>query len=278
MALDDAPPPIPAAFHRWGMALEAHDVSLEHVLYLLNRAAVVDTIAARVVHDLRNPLQVVTMAASALTDDRPDEAKSTRLAQAIAAAAKKLENAIAQLMVAPPPVPEGGGGGGGKTGGGTSEPIALRDLVTSIVGVLENMSTSHGVSLTVDVPLSLPPVKADEAQVRHALLNLILNAREALEDRGGGSVKIGAKTLDEYVELSVEDDGPGVPDELANQIFEPFFTTKAANGHLGLGLPVASQLVARQGGALTLASRTGAGVLLRLRLPMLGSPPPRAAS
>ena len=262
---------ISAALHRWGMALEAHDVSPEHVLYLLNRASVVDTIAARVVHDLRNPLQVITMAASALADDQPDEAKSTRLAQAIAAAAEKLENAIAQLMVAPPPIPEGGGGGG-RGGGSPPEPIAIRELVTSTVGVLENMSTSHGASLTVDVPLSLPPVKADEAHVRHALLNLILNAREALEDRKGGSVKIGAKTLDQYVELSVEDDGPGVPDELANQIFEPFFTTKAANRHLGLGLPVASQLVARHGGALTLASRSGAGALLTLRLPMLESP------
>ena len=265
MALGDAPPPIPAAFHRWGMALEAHDVSPEHVLYLLNRSAVVDTIATRVVHDLRNPLQVITMAASALADDRPDEAKSARLTQAIAAAAEKLENALAQLMVAPPPVPEAGIGG-------TPEPIALRELVTSTVGVLENMSTAHDVSLTVDMPSSLPPVNAGEAQVRHALLNLILNAREALEDGKGGSVRIGAKTLDQYVELSVEDDGPGVPDELTNQIFEPFFTTKAADQHLGLGLPVASQLLARQGGALTLASRTGAGAVLTFRLPMLESP------
>lgn len=269
MALDDAPPPIPAAFHRWGMALEAHDVSLEHVLYLLNRAAVVDTIAARVVHDLRNPLQVITMAASALADDRPDGTKSARLAQAISAAADKLETAIAQLMVAPPPTPGGGGGGGG---GDAPEPIALRELVTSTVGVIDNMSTPHGALVTVDVPVSLPAVKANEAHVRHALLNLILNAREALEDREGGSVKIGAKALDQYVELSVEDDGPGIPYDLADDIFEPFFTTKAADRHLGLGLPVASQLVARQGGTLTLVSRTGAGALFTLSLPMLGAP------
>ena len=255
---------ISASFKHWGMALEAHGVTPEHVIYLLNRASVVDAIATRVVHDMRNPLQVITMAASALVDDGSDEANSARLAQAIAAASDKLESAMAQLMVAPPAVPEAGGGG-------TPEPIALRELVTSTAGVIEDTSTSHG-SLTVDVPLSLPPVNADEAQVRHALLNLILNAREAMEDQEGGSVRIGANTLEEYVELSVEDDGPGVPDEIANQIFEPFFTTKAANHHLGLGLPVASRLVARQGGALTLVPRTGVGALLTLRLPMLGSP------
>jgi two-component system NtrC family sensor kinase len=98
------------------------------------------------------------------------------------------------------------------------------------------------------------------------VLNLLLNAADALQGRAGARITVQARASDEGVQIAVEDNGAGVPSEIAEQIFEPFFTTKEVGKGTGLGLSVCQSLVAAAGGSLSLdaAYRGGARFLVQL--------------
>jgi signal transduction histidine kinase len=118
--------------------------------------------------------------------------------------------------------------------------------------------------------LSAPPeplqITADEHQLTQLLMNLVLNARDAI-GRQSGDIRVTLTALPERrsIEISVQDTGPGIPDATAEKIFEPLFTTKP-NG-TGLGLPVSQQIVERHGGEISLSS-SEAGTTFRVVFPM----------
>lgn len=85
-------------------------------------------------------------------------------------------------------------------------------------------------------------------------MNLLLNSCQALKD--GGHIRVSARGAGNFVELRVEDDGPGVPHEIRDSIFDPFFTTRSPNEGLGLGLAIRHQIAVRHGGELRLATST----------------------
>jgi signal transduction histidine kinase len=120
-----------------------------------------------------------------------------------------------------------------------------------------------------------PPVEARSSELVAALVNLIANAMDALED--GGSVTVTTGAADGGAWVDVADDGPGVPAELQSRIFEPFFTTKGKAG-TGLGLAMVLASVRRYGGKLALESAPGRGTTFRVWLPFTRAvsvtPPP----
>jgi signal transduction histidine kinase len=137
-------------------------------------------------------------------------------------------------------------------------------VVAEIVAAQQaRLTVRSGVSLTVDLPADLPRVSVDVTQVGQILFNLLVNAMQALEGRGG-AIRVTATVTDTHVRLHVADDGPGVPRDLRAKIFEPLFTTKARG--IGLGLAVSRSLAEANGGALTLDERD-AGARFVLSLP-----------
>ncbi len=132
----------------------------------------------------------------------------------------------------------------------------------------------------------LPQVFADGHQVQQVLLNLIINAEQAMLSSNGRGVLVVRTWHDpeqESVVLEINDDGPGIPEELQPKIFDPFFTTKEVGKGTGLGLTVAYAIVQEHGGRIRLQSRAGSGASFYVELPVTGaklSPAPvsRAAS
>src|SRR5439155_10138717 len=110
----------------------------------------------------------------------------------------------------------------------------------------------------------LSPVLADRMQLRQVLLNLLMNAYEAM-DEGGGTLTIEGRGGEQDVEVRVRDDGRGMDDETASRVFEPFFTRKAKG--IGLGLPVTRRIVEKHGGTIVAESRPGRGPTFVLTLP-----------
>ena len=119
----------------------------------------------------------------------------------------------------------------------------------------------HGVHVSVEGDAAV--VRADAELVRGTLLNLLLNAGQAMG--GGGHVVVHVSRCGDRVAIAVQDDGPGIPDALRPQVFEPFFTTKARGG--GLGLAIARRTADIHGGGLTLDCPPGGGSILTLTLP-----------
>jgi CheY-like chemotaxis protein len=123
-------------------------------------------------------------------------------------------------------------------------------------------------------------VFADAHQVQQVLLNLIINAEQAMLTANGRGTLVVRSWHDlarEAVVLEINDDGPGIADELQPKIFDPFFTTKEVGQGTGLGLTVAYAIVQEHGGRIRLASNTGTGASFYVELPVSGTPLERPA-
>jgi PAS domain S-box-containing protein len=157
------------------------------------------------------------------------------------------------------------------------EPVAVPALVSGMTELLQR-SIGSSIEITTTFPLSLPPVLSDPNQLESALLNLVVNARDAMPD--GGVISISARKhtvrkgqvqeLDqgEYVCLSVKDEGEGMDAETLEKATTPFFTTKGVGKGTGLGLPMVQGLLAQSGGRLLMKSSRGDGTTAELWLPV----------
>lgn len=135
----------------------------------------------------------------------------------------------------------------------------------------------------------LPPIMADKSQIDTVLMNLCVNARDAMEEQGGGTITIRSMLLprgqiddtqlaevlstipgDDFVVVSVEDTGTGMPDDVKSKIFEPFFTTKEQGKGTGLGLATVYGIVQQTGGHLTVESTLGQGTAFKIYFPAAG--------
>ncbi|MES3100502.1 hybrid sensor histidine kinase/response regulator [Sphingomonas faeni] len=155
------------------------------------------------------------------------------------------------------------------------QPVAV-DLATLVRNMAELVSSTIGpkIKVAVDVDEDLPPAKADPNQLEMALLNLAVNARDAMPN--GGSLTISAKLrpgegagLDagDYLRLAVADSGVGMDHATLARAIEPFFSTKGVGSGTGLGLSMAHGLASQLGGALTIESEPGSGTSVALWLP-----------
>src|SRR5574341_593386 len=121
----------------------------------------------------------------------------------------------------------------------------------------------------LDVPVDLPPVRTDAELLRQALLNLCVNAVQAMQEAGkGGTLTVRARAEGGGVVVEVADDGPGLDPETTKHVFEPFFPTKASG--TGLGLAIVRQAAEAHGGQVEGDSSRGKGATFRIRIP----PPP----
>ncbi|HEY2624172.1 MAG TPA: response regulator [Dyella sp.] len=150
---------------------------------------------------------------------------------------------------------------------------SLRELLPRVLG--------DGIQLEVAVAQDVPPVPCDGGQLEAALLNLAINARDAMSGRGvlrissvlctrealvERAVTVGRK-VDAYAEIAVSDDGPGMSEHVRLHALEPFFTTKPKGHGTGLGLAMVHDLVTQYGGAIDIQSELGHGTAVRLFLP-----------
>jgi CheY-like chemotaxis protein len=158
-------------------------------------------------------------------------------------------------------------------------PIVMSDLLPDMANLLRRTLPEH-IELQVVDAAGLWPAMADAAQVESALLNLALNARDAMPGGGRLTIEVANKVLDydyarrhaevaqgDYVMLAVSDTGTGMPPDVVARAFEPFFTTKPQGMGTGLGLAMVFGFVKQSGGHVKIYSETGEGTTVRLYLP-----------
>jgi len=154
------------------------------------------------------------------------------------------------------------------------EPIALEDVVADTKAILHHELSLHRIAFETAIPPNLPLIHGSANQIQQVLMNLILNAEQAMEPRGHGTVEVRAAQRDDrFIELFVKDDGPGIPRAVQARIFEPFFTTKAPGKGTGLGLAVTFGIMRAHGGAIHVESEEGRGTTFILRFRVAGSHP-----
>ncbi len=154
-------------------------------------------------------------------------------------------------------------------------PTSLRDLVETVLALQSYTFGPNRIQVVLDIPDDLPEVALDRAQIQQVLINLTLNAAQAIKDngtRGSITIRSSAATRSDgepVVRLSVIDDGPGIPPAHRSRLFVPFFTTKAPGAGTGLGLSVSFGIVAGHGGTMRYEpGPAGVGASFIIELPI----------
>lgn len=207
------------------------------------------------VHDLRNPVQAITLTAHAMDEMPPGSLLDARgmIAQSSAHLARTLELLDRAFRPA--------------SGAAEAGPIALRETVEFVVALHRLLKTSARLDVTGALRPGIPAVLGIEADLEHALLNLLINALEASPSREETTITLDAEAAGGRVALSILDEGPGVAEEVRDRLFEPFAGGKGRSA-AGLGLAVARALVQRSGGTLDHLPGTGRGACFIMSLPV----------
>ena len=149
------------------------------------------------------------------------------------------------------------------------EPLDLNDVVRDAARMLRRLVRAN-ISLEIELADEALPVTADRGQVEQVLMNLAVNASDAMPEGGRCTIRTGALGAG-HVWLTMEDTGVGIPEAIRQRIFEPFFSTKGVGQGTGLGLSVAHGIVTHHGGSIEVGSEVGRGTRFRVILPRAGS-------
>lgn len=221
------------------------------------RLAAVGTLAAKVAHEVRNPLSSISLNLELLEDEiagnaaRPaDPAKG--LVSSIKVEIERLAEVTEDyLRLARLPEPK-------------LATESLGELLESLCDLLRSEMEERRVKIKARIDPGISLVLVDRSQLRQAFINVLRNAFEAMPS--GGLVTVSAKQTGGRVEIAIADEGPGIPADHLEKIFEPFFTTKA--GGTGLGLAIAKEIVEAHGGQIDCSSRPGSGTVIIISLPL----------
>ncbi|MGH6954772.1 MAG: sensor histidine kinase, partial [Alphaproteobacteria bacterium] len=144
-------------------------------------------------------------------------------------------------------------------------PTDLNALVEKTLELLSHQSRFSGRRFVTELDPALEPIIVNEGQLRQVFLGVAANALEAMDP--AGPLTIRTRRRRDEAEIEVEDEGPGIPDEVLTRIFDPFFTTKPPGQGTGLGLAIAQGIITDHGGRIEVTSRVGKGSTFRVVLP-----------
>jgi PAS domain S-box-containing protein len=247
----------------------------------------IGALAGGIAHDLNNILQPILMTVPMLAETTTDP-ESREMLDTVESCAQRGADIIRQLLTFARGAP------------GTRVPLPLRHLMRDTEKIIRE-TFPRNIQTAIDAPPDLWPVMGDATQIHQVLMNLCVNARDAMPDGGKITLAAANQQLDEafsammpgakpgpHVCVSVTDTGTGIPPELLDRIFDPFFTTKEIGKGTGLGLPTVLGVVRGHGGFVRVDSKPGWGTAFQLYFPAspdtqaavlkgAGALPPRAA-
>ncbi len=225
-------------------------------LYQREKLAALGSLLAGVAHELNNPLSVVV--ARAVMLEEQGDAAARAVAVKIRTAAERCARIVRTFLgMARQQRPERG-------------PVAINDVVTAALEITAYAVRTSNIDVELDLAADIPPILADADQLHQVMLNLIVNAQQALQERPAPRRIRVASRFDRasaLVRVSVADNGPGIPEHLRTRVFEPYFTTKPTGIGTGVGLTVSLAIVEAHGGTLTLDCPVD-GPVFNLALPV----------
>ncbi|QDV40541.1 Blue-light-activated protein [Stieleria neptunia] len=224
-------------------------------------------LAGGIAHDLNNLLTPILMSGKMLQRDNPNVDRSG-LVETIVIGASRGADLISQLLTF------------ARGGDGVHQPIRLQAFLPEIVAIIERTLPS-GIRLQLTIEPALPDISGDETEISQVVMNLAINARDAMSETGVLGIEASLMTLvtersysyttlqpGDYVVISVSDTGTGIPIGIRDRIFDPFFSTKPRGQGTGLGLSTSIGIVKGHNGAIGLQSTVGKGTTVSVILPV----------
>ncbi len=222
-------------------AMQAHLIQSE-------KLAGVGKLAAGVAHEINNPLTCVLTNSSLLLADLPPDDLRREDLQTIVDETLRCRKIVKGLLdFARQTKPQ-------------KQNLDLNKVVEDVLSLVKNQASFQNITIRTEMDPTLPPVLADADQMRQVVLNIILNAADAMPQSGVLRIRSYFESSSKQVILRISDTGPGIPVEIQDKLFEPFFTTKKTG--TGLGLAIAYGIMERHKGALKVESSPGHGTTI----------------
>ena len=213
-------------------------------------------ISAGIVHELNSPLSVIISASQMIMREEGVPEVVQEMIARISSEAQRLSHLTKGLL-------------NFSSHDETIVEVDLNLSVDFILNFLNFEAARRGIIVLKQFDYTLPVIRLDVNQLKQILLNIIMNALQAMENSGGKLLVKTAVAGSDNVSFIITDNGPGIPAEAIERIFDRYFTTKKPGEGTGLGLFVTKSLVENMGGKITVSSRKGGGTAFKVTLPVL---------
>ena len=237
---------------------------IQSKLLQTEKMAALGQLVSGIAHELNNPLTSIQGYAQLLVSRR---SSSDRIADArrISLEAARASRIVKNLLLF------------SREARSERRAVNLNEVIERTIALRAHELKIENIAVDLSFDAALPQALADAAQVQQAVLNLIVNAEQAIQQgrgQGGGQGRIRIRTRrlsGERIGMEISDDGPGIPPEIVSRIFDPFFTTKPVGEGTGLGLSIVYGIVQEHGGEVGVESQPGRGATLTVELPALSA-------
>lgn len=212
-------------------------------------------LAAGVAHEINNPMSGIMLYANLAQEDLGEDHAVSEDLQTIIHEAERCKVIVADLL---------------EFSHQTSyerEPLDLNEVIRKTLGILGNQPIYHNIKVDLNLAEDLPPILGNSIRLNQVLMNLFVNAAQAMDSKGSLSITSRTRASNDINEILIRDTGPGIPEDVIEQIFEPFFTTKTTGEGTGLGLSVSYAIVKEHQGTIKVLSSSAEGTIFSLRFP-----------
>lgn len=252
-----------------GVVLNARDITetrkLEEQLMQSQKIESIGTLAGGVAHEINNPINGIMNYAELILDQLPEKDPARTYVQEILHETRRIARIVKNLLTF------------ARQDQQTQSPARLSNIVSAVLSLIQMVMRHDRITLEVDIPEDLPQIRCRSQQIQQVLMNLITNARDALNERypdysPGKKLRVSAKIVQKqgrrFIRTTVEDFGSGIPPAILDRVFDPFFTTKPKETGTGLGLSISYGILRDHGGELSVESKPGRATRFYMDLPV----------
>lgn len=244
----------------YAVVLFCRDISrtleVEAELYESERARVLGSLAAGIAHEIRNPLAIISSTAQYCKSELPPGMVLQEEMDTIMRSSDHANSVINALMDYARPREV------------QFEVVQIDDILDQGLSLVKNRCKKGKVEIKKTIEHRLPKLKIDRQRFLQAYINILLNSLDAMPDGGTLYINAHRSMRAKVIELEIRDTGKGVPKELVGRVFQPFFSTRKEG--VGLGLPLAEEIIRAHGGKLTFSGAEGKGAVVRIEIPIIG--------
>ena len=231
----------------------------EEQLIQTRKLAAIGNLTAGIAHELNNPLNNISLTAEALVDefDDWDKEEKLKMLNVILTQVERASSTVANLLDFT------------RRDKSSFEEISINDIIERTTKLVANEISLNNIELKLKLGNNLPRIKGNAHNLQQVFVNLLLNAIQAMPDKGVLGIKSYAEN--NVIKVEVSDTGVGIPADNLDKIFDPFFTTKEVGKGTGLGLSVSYGIIKKHHGTITVESKLGKGTVFTIELPATGT-------
>lgn len=220
------------------------------------RLASLGMLAAGVAHEVNNPLGGILALTGLTVEDMPKDDPNRENLVEVIRQTERCRDIVKGLLEF------------SRQSKGNREPVDLNRVLEDTLSLVGKQALFFNINVVCQFESALPPVVADRSQIQQVFINILMNAVQAMNERGAITIVTRQNSSDHSVEVAISDTGQGIPPEQIDRIFDPFFTTKESGHGTGLGLSIAYGIVTTHRGTISVQSELGKGSTFTIRMPV----------